>query len=229
MRRNAKGQRIRPLKLSTRHTRLAELQAAARMAVENGVLIEKLNSLSALLAPDVVEVILDAYWQSNGEQPKAFTINLAARFAAIAMETKCLSEEDCRALGDLRHTLEEHRRLGLTDKNIALIRKVLSPGVWTKVLQLPQAMMAEARRLKDRLASSGRSDGSARTAIAILITAPVRLANLTSIKLGLNLVKPDGPELDYWLDFPAYDVKNRIDLRYPLRGFVTEDFGRIHP
>ena len=62
--------------------------------------------------------------------------------------TKCLSEEDCRALGDLRHTLEEHRRLGLTDKNIALIRKVLSAGVWTKVLQLPQAMMAEARRLK---------------------------------------------------------------------------------
>ena len=59
-------------------------------------------------------------------------------------------------------------------------------------------------------------------AIAILITAPVRLANLTSIKLGLNLVKPDGPELEYWLDFPAYDVKNRIDLRYPLRGFVTE-------
>jgi hypothetical protein len=113
VRRNAKGQRIRPLKLSTRRTRLAELQAAARMAVENGVPIEKLTTLSALLAPDVVEVILDAYWQSNGEQPKDFTINLAARFAAIAMETKCLSEEDCRALGDLRHTLEEHRRLGL--------------------------------------------------------------------------------------------------------------------
>jgi Phage integrase family len=222
VRRNAKGQRIRPLKPSTRRTRFAELQAAARMAVANGIPIEKLDSIAALLAPDVVGVILDGYWRSNGEQPKDFTINLAARFAAIAMETKCLSEGDCRALGDLRHTLEEHRRLGLTDKNIALIRKVLSPGVWTKVLQLPQAMMAEARRQKSRSPVRAAVTAQLAAAIAILITAPVRLANLTSIKLGLNLIKPDGPGSDYWLDFPAYDVKNRIDLRYPLRGFVTE-------
>ena len=148
VRRNAKGQRIRPLKPSTRRTRFAELQAATRMAVANAIPIETLNSLAALLAPDIAGIILDAYWQSNGEQPKAFTINLAARFAAIAMETKCLSEEDCRALGDLRHTLEEHRRSGLTDKNIALIRRVLSPGVWSNVVHLPRAMMAEARRQK---------------------------------------------------------------------------------
>jgi integrase len=83
-------------------------------------------------------------------------------------------------------------------------------------------MMAEARRLKSRARVRAAVTAQLAAAIAILITAPVRLANLTSIKLGLNLVKPDGPESDYWLDFPAYDVKNRIDLRYPLRGFVTE-------
>ena len=109
VRRNAKGQRIRPLKPSTRRTRFAELQAAARMAVANAIPIETLNSLAALLAPDIAGIILDAYWRSNGEQPKDFTINLAARFAAIAMETKCLNDDDCRALGDLRHTLEEYR------------------------------------------------------------------------------------------------------------------------
>ena len=222
VRRNAKGQRIRPLKPSTRRTRFAELQAAARMAVEHGVAIETLTSLAALLAPDIAGIILDAYWRSNGEQPKDFTINLAARFAAIAMETKCLNDEDCRALGDLRHTLEEYRRAGLTDKNIALIRKVLSPGVWAKVVNLPRAMMAAARRQKDRSPVRAAVTAQLAIAIAILITAPVRLANLTSIRLDLNLVKPDGPESDYWLDFPAYDVKNRIDLRYPLRGFVTE-------
>jgi hypothetical protein len=65
------GQRIRPLKPSTLRTRRAELQAAARMAVKMGVPVESLNSLSALLAPDVVEKILDAYWSRNGEIPKA--------------------------------------------------------------------------------------------------------------------------------------------------------------
>ena len=39
-----------------------ELVAAARMAVRTGVAIADLNSLSALLAPDVAEKVLDAYW-----------------------------------------------------------------------------------------------------------------------------------------------------------------------
>ena len=46
-------------------------QAAARMAVKTGVPIDSLNSLSALLAPDVAEKVLDAYWRRNGEIPKA--------------------------------------------------------------------------------------------------------------------------------------------------------------
>jgi hypothetical protein len=77
IRRSRIGQRIRPLKPSTIGTRRAEIQAAARMAVETGVSIETLTSLAALLAPDVAERILDAYWRRNGENPKLFTIDLA--------------------------------------------------------------------------------------------------------------------------------------------------------
>ena len=47
-----------------------------------GVAIGDLTLLSALLSPDVVEKILDAYWVKNGETPKAFTIDLACRFAS---------------------------------------------------------------------------------------------------------------------------------------------------
>jgi hypothetical protein len=53
-------------------------------------------------------------------------------------------------------------------------------------------------------------------AIAILTVAPVRLANLVTIKLGINLIKPDGPDSNYWLTFPDYDVKNRVRLEYRL-------------
>ena len=58
-------------------------------------------------------------------------------------------------------------------------------------------------------------------AIAILSVAPVRLANLAAIRLGMNLIKPDGPRSNYWLVFPDYDVKNRIKLEYPLDQRVT--------
>jgi hypothetical protein len=83
IRKSRTGQRIRPLKEKTIGTRRAELQAAARMAVKLGVPIEKLESLSALLAPAVAEDVLDAYWKKNGDNPKLYTIDLAGRFLSI--------------------------------------------------------------------------------------------------------------------------------------------------
>lgn len=61
------------------------------MAIKTGVPITKLDSLSALLAPDVAEKVLDAYWQKNGENPKLFTIDLACRFLAIAKEMRIVN------------------------------------------------------------------------------------------------------------------------------------------
>src|SRR5262249_51163551 len=145
VRRSRNGRRIRPLKPSTIKARRIELAAAARMAVKTGVLIDDLNSLSALFAPDVVEKILDAYWVKNGETPKAFTIELACRFVAIARETKCVDDAACERLDQMRRHLEDQRRGGLTDKNTALIRQVLTPGVWSRVVKLPQDLMCTAR------------------------------------------------------------------------------------
>ena len=219
VRRSQTGRRLRPQKSSTIRQRRAELSAAARMAVKSGVPIHTLNSLSALLAPDVVEKILDAYWRRNGDTPKVFTIDLACKFLAIARETKFLSEEDCERLDQMRRSLEDHRQGGLTDKNIALIRQVLTPGVWSRVVKLPLEMMATAR--SDHATKRGAVTAQLAIAIALLSVAPVRLANLTTIKLGFNLIKPDGPESTYWLVFPDYDVKNRVKLEFPLEQYLT--------
>ena len=71
--------RVRPLKPVTLRTRRAELQGAARMAVKAGVPVENINSLAALLAPEVAEQVLEAYCKKNGEKPKLYTIDLAGR------------------------------------------------------------------------------------------------------------------------------------------------------
>jgi hypothetical protein len=220
IRRSRTGQRIRPLKPSTIRTRRAELQAATRMAVKTGVPIGKLDSLSALLAPEVAEKILDAYWKKNGENPKLFTIDLACKFLAIAKETKCLDDADCERLDEMRRDLEDLRQGGLTDKNIAFLRQVLSPGVWGRVVKLPFAMMAEAGRHRH---APVRAAVIAEVAVAIAIesVAPVRIANLTATRLDTNLIKPGGPNSNYWLVFPDYDVKNRIKLNYSLSEGVT--------
>ena len=186
------------------------------MAVKTGVPIGTLTSFSALLAPDVVERILDSYWHQNGETPKGFSIDLGCRFVAIARETKCLDDAACGRLDEMRQNLEEHREGGLTDKNIAFIRQVLTSGVWSRVVKLPQAMMTAARAARARAPVRSAVKAQLAVAIAILTVAPVRLANLVSIKLGFNLIKPNGPDSNYCLVFPPYDVKNRVKLEYPL-------------
>jgi Phage integrase family len=221
IRRSRSGQRIRPLKPSTIKTRRAEFQAAARMAVKVGVPIDTLNSLSALLAPEVAEKVLDAYWAKNGESPKLFTIDMAGRLLSIAKETKCLNEADCERLDEMRRDLEDRRQGGLTDKNIAFLRQVLSPGVWSQVVRLPVKLMAEARRCHQHAPVRAAVLAQIAVAIAIESVAPVRVANLTAIRLDTNLTKPGGPSSNYWLSFPDYDVKNRIKLNYPLEQGVT--------
>jgi integrase len=221
VRRSRNGRRIRPLKPSTIRQRRVELAAAARMAVKTGMPIGDLNSLSALLSPDVVEKILDAYWVKNGEAPKAFTIDLAYRFVAIARETKCVDDEARERLDEMRRDLEDERRGGLTDKNTALIRQVLTRGVWSRVVKLPEDLMSTARSQRSSAPHRAAITAQLAVAIAILTVAPVRLANLVAIKLGINLIKPGGPDSNYWLTFPDYDVKNRVRLEYPLEQDLT--------
>jgi hypothetical protein len=221
IRRNRKGQRVRPLKPVTLRTRRAELQGAARMAVKVGVPVEKLSSLAALLAPEVAEQVLEAYCKKNGEKPKLYTINLAGRFLSIARETKCLNEVDCERLNEMREELDEERPEGFTDKNASLIMQILVPDVWDRVVNLPFAMMARARRNRTRAPVQSAVETQIAVAIAILTIVPVRIKNLTQIRLGTNLDKPGGPASDYWLSFPNYDVKNRMKLEYALDEYIT--------
>jgi hypothetical protein len=221
IRRNRKGQRVRPLKPVTLRTRRAELQGAARMAVMVGVPIENLNSLAALLAPEVAAQVLEAYRKKNGEKPKLYTIDLAGRFLSIARETKCLNDADCERLNEMREVLDEERPEGFTEKNATLIRQVLAPDVWDRVVNLPLRMMAEARRNRVRAPVQSAVKAQIAVAIALLTIVPVRIKNLTEIRLDLNLSKPAGPKSDYWLNFPDYDVKNRMKLEYALDEYIT--------
>ena len=61
--------------------------------------------------------------------------------------------------------------------------------------------MAEARQQREQCPTKAAVTAQLAVAIGILTAAPVRLTNLTSIQLGFNLIKPDGPQSNYWLMF----------------------------
>jgi integrase len=221
MRKGPKGRRARPCSPKTIKTRRAELVAVAKMAARTGTPIASLTSLVALLQPKVVEQVIEAYWKKDGDEPKIFTIELGSKLLGLGRQFG-LDEEDIERLQEIRDNLEEYRHGGLTAKNLALVRKVLSPGVWKGVVDLPTILMREARANIAHAPVKAALAAQIAVAISILSFAPVRLENLVSILLDQNLIKPGGPDSAFWLVFPHYDVKNRVDLQFPLDDEVTD-------
>ena len=221
--RTLNGKRIQPCSRSTITYRRAELVAMARLAVRQlGVPIESLTSLATLLHPDVVKRVIDAYWQKNGVEPKTGTIDLGKKVLRMARETGCLDQAALDRLDDIRVALEQHRREGLTPKNLQLIRQVLTDGVWSEVVSLPNVLIQQAYWAKDHAPIKAAVAAQRAVAIAIETFAPIRLRNLIRIELGQNLIKPGGLNTPYWLVFPNYDVKNRVDLTFRFDQKLTD-------
>ncbi len=231
--RSLNGKRIQPCSPGTIQTRRAELVAMARIAVRLGVPIESLNSLGALLHPDVVELVIEAYWERNGAEPKTGTIDLGWTVLRMTRETRCLDQAALERLEEISAALEQHRREGLTPKNLQLIRQVLTDGVWGEVVSLPNVLMQQARLAKDHAPIKAAVTAQLAVAIAIETFAPIRLRNLIGIELGKNLIRPGGLNTPYWLVFPNYDVKNRVDLNFkfdePLTKLIDQYVHEFRP
>ena len=216
----ASGRIARPCKDSTIDTRRRELVAAVRAAVEAGIPLEELRSLRELLRPDRVEIIIEHYWQKNGEKPSLYTIDLACKLLALA-RSEVLSEVEIERLDEIRIALEQYRSTGLTEKNRRLIRQIAQSDVWREVVRLPQKLMAEARINAKTKPLRAAVTAQLAIAILILIWAPVRMQNLASIRIGINLVRPGGPGTPYMLVFPDYDVKNGVPLEFAFDETIT--------
>lgn len=219
--RTASGRIFRPCKQSTIDTRRRELIAAVRAAVAAGIPLEKLRSLGDLLRPERVEIIMDYYWEKNGEKPTLYTIDLASKLLALA-RSETLSEVEIEQLEEIRIALEQYRSTGLTEKNRRLIRQIAQSDLWREVVRLPQRLMAEARINSKTKPYRAAITAQLAIAILILIRAPVRMQNLASIRIGINLIRTGGPRTPHMLVFPDYDVKNGVPLEFAFDETTTD-------
>ena len=220
--RSANGRRRKACKQSTIDTRRREIMAAAGMAVSHGVPIETLVSLRELLKPDTAGKVLDAFWARSGERPRNFEIDLSWKFVSIASEMQCLDDAELEQLREMQYALEHHRQNGLTEKNRKVIRAVLAGDVWTKVICLPDRLMADARKLRTHSPVKAATLAQLAVAIRLLTYAPVRIGNLAGIDLDENLIRPGGPGTPHWLVFSDYDVKNNEELTFPFNAEVSD-------
>jgi len=210
------GKRLRGCQQSTLDRIRRQLMAFIRKAASIGIPVSELSSLTSLLDPDCVEKVLEAYWPETCDNPNSYTIELADTIVSLARYDTDLDEVAVDRLGDMAALLAEYRQTGMTEKNRTLVRQVLNGDMWSKVLALPRMLMKQAEA--ERMGKPLRAAVMAQLAVAVhlLSVAPVRMQNLSSIRLDENLVQPRGPGTAYLLVFPDYDVKNRQVLEFPL-------------
>ena len=218
---SASGKRRGGNKLSTLKTRRRELLAFAGTAVTSGVPIESLTSLEALVDPRVVTQALETYLARNGEHATGYMIDLAWKLQSIASAIGA-PPETVNQLRDIWQTLEKDRGSALTEKNLVVIRAVLHSEIWSKVCGLPWILMAEAQRMGNSGPKKALSLATIAVQILILTRAPIRIGNLLAIKLDHNLKRMPGATPGYQLQFPHYDVKNRVDLEFFFDGVTAE-------
>ena len=208
------GKRARPCSPKTIKTRRAELVAVARMAVRIGHSHRKPDLARSSGSPRRGRAgprsLLEEEWRGAEGLHHRSRLEAARAWRGRSGWIEAAIER----LDDIRASLEEYRHGGLTGKNLALIRQVLTEGIWSEVVSLPNVLMRQARADQAHAPVKAAVTAQLAVAIAILSFAPVRLANLVSIELGKNLIKPGGPNSPFWLVFPHYDVKNRVNLEF---------------
>ena len=110
---------------------------------------------------------------------------------------------------------------------------MLTEGVWREVVSLPNVLMQQARLAKDHAPIKAAVMAQLAVAIAIETFAPIRLRNLIRIELGQEPDQARRAQYPYWLVFPNYDVKNRVDLNFrfdqPLTDLIDEYIHEFRP
>ncbi len=182
--------------------------------------VAELTSLSVLLDPDLLERVIKI--MGGDAKPSTSIIDLSSRLYAMARDTGALDEAKLADLLEMRDCLQENRPPPMTEKNLVLIRRVISPGGWKQMRLLPEKLMAKARKQKAHSPERSALQAQSALAIAILLFAPVRVSNLASIRIGKHLIRPNGKGSDYMLVFKHTEVKNVIDLEFAIDSELTE-------
>ena len=206
----------RPLRASTIALRLDHARWAASALVATGVPVETITSLACLVSPiERAHAILGFLYRRAGCQPSAAGMHVADVLRILAKYHLGLPDTQ---VSWLKRWSQEVTLVykGMTEKNERAIAAVMQPGCERRLLELPDAYMAAARK---RLATEPReAAGLALRALAIeiLTTYPFRLANLLGLRFDRHLHRADPRGLVSGILISGPEVKNNERIVLPI-------------
>jgi hypothetical protein len=209
------------LRPSTIRKMKTEIELALTALVESGRDPDSIASLTCLFEPDLFEIVLTRYLNDDEEEtPRPTARNIANTLIGFARRMLGSDPAALVQIAELRR-LQRYlgpERTGLTEKNRRLLREFSDPAVLGKLLLLPERLANSAQRATPR---RGAVAMELAVAIAILTVAPMRIANLASLRLDQHLVRSGGPRSLWLIEIPPQEVKNGAPLLYELSSRVT--------
>lgn len=191
------------------------LRAFISALIDEGADPTALTSIADLVQIDVAETGLRHFYIRAGERITPQTHQIAKLLATLARHWVKVAEDHLEALRDLCRAVDPGRH-GMTEKNRATLRQFEQPEMVTRLLNLPAAVREEVRQ-RNRLRVVDAVRLQTALAVELLIVAPVRIKNLGQIHLDTNLIRVGvGRDQRWHLHFPREDVKNDVDLEFPL-------------
>jgi integrase len=212
------GARARALSPQTLRLQHQHIHSAASAAVEAGIGIEQLTSLTCLVQPETVRTILRHRRQQDSGKPTAYAHGVAVTLIDIASKWVGAPPETVAMLKTLRRKLGALPP-GLTEKNKALLRTLEDDRLLNALVKLPDRMWHAARR-----ADSYRSFVDLQTALAIdiLIHVPLRMQNLAPLQFEVHLYWPQGRRKPALVILRSHETKTRVELNYELPAALAD-------
>lgn len=169
-----------------------------------------------LVVPANVKTILSAYRLRAGNRNSAFVRNMAVALLSVARHWLRLAPES-EPMRALKGIAAKVSRLpaGLTVRNQQLLRQLRDPAVQARLLEVPAMLAHQARTARLSLARRVQRLQIA-LAIELLLVAPIRLQNLSSLQFNKQLIWPTGPGGSLFIVLQDEETKNAEPLEYEL-------------
>ena len=203
-----KGPRADATKLDTRR----KIFQLVTMLTTKGKDLSTLSGLKDLvLDRTALDIILDTMWSEGAGEQCDHHYNRVRLLKAVAKDWAHCDEEIMNLLKEAESAFRETTD-GLTERNKAKIRQFADENNIRRLVMLPANVIEDLRPEKPTLGEAITVQSA--LAVSILLAAPVRAKNLASIDITKHIHRVS--DANCYLVFPDHEVKNKVDLEYPL-------------
>lgn len=205
---------------STVYARDRLLRRIISAEIKSGVDREDLKTLADVVRPNRIKLALTFFLERRNASQSVQAALAADLALTIAKRWAKLPDADCNQLRTWALKLRR-RPNGLTEKNRERLRQFSDADVVRRFALLPELIAAAPRRQPVNSRTALRLQTA--LAMSILLAAPIRIGNL--VRLDRNRHFHWSTDLSgrrrLHLVIPAAEVKNSVDLEFPLPDQTT--------